>query len=104
MENIGNFRSFRKSNNEQIHIPRKLTGGPGCVRTVGTDSNTHHRIEAALEGGNNKIKWRVNVNIAIEPSDGARQMYCRVDGFRVSDALNHPTHTARIGCVPIPAG
>ena len=34
MENIGNFRSFRKSNNKQIHIPRKLTGVPGCVRTV----------------------------------------------------------------------
>ena len=29
-----NFRSFRKSNNKQIHIPRKLTGVPGCVRTV----------------------------------------------------------------------
>ena len=35
------FRSFRKSNNKQIHIPRKLTGVPGCVRTVGTDSNKH---------------------------------------------------------------
>ena len=34
MENIGNFRSFRKLNNKQIHIPRKLTGVPGCVRTV----------------------------------------------------------------------
>ena len=34
MENIGNFRSFRKSNNKQIHIPRKLTRVPGCVRTV----------------------------------------------------------------------
>ena len=33
------IRSFWKSNNEQIHIPRKLTGVPGCVRTVGTDSN-----------------------------------------------------------------
>ena len=41
IENIGKFRSFRKSNNEQIHIPRKLTGVPGCVRTVGTDSNRH---------------------------------------------------------------
>ena len=28
------IRSFRKSNNEQINIPRKLTGVPGCVRTV----------------------------------------------------------------------
>ena len=29
-----NFRSFWKSNNKQIHIPWKLTGVPGCVRTV----------------------------------------------------------------------
>ena len=28
------FRSFRKLNNKQIHIPRKLTGVPGCVRIV----------------------------------------------------------------------
>ena len=28
------FRSFRKSNNKQIHIPRKLTGVLGCVRIV----------------------------------------------------------------------
>ena len=28
------FRSFRKSNNKQIHIPQKLTGVPGCVRIV----------------------------------------------------------------------
>ena len=41
MENIGNFRSFWKSNNKHIHIPRKLTGVPGCVRTVGTDSNNY---------------------------------------------------------------
>ena len=34
------FRSFRKSNNKQIHIPRKLTRVPGCVRIVWTDSNT----------------------------------------------------------------
>ena len=26
---------------KQIHIPRKLTGVPGCVRTVGTDSNSY---------------------------------------------------------------
>ena len=32
------FRSFRKSNNEWINIPRKLTGVPGCVRTMWTDS------------------------------------------------------------------
>ena len=44
MENIGKFRSFRKSNNEQIHIPRKLTGVPGYVRTVGTDSNIGHPL------------------------------------------------------------
>ena len=43
MENIGKFRSFWKSNNEQIHIPRKLTGVPGCVRTVGTDSNSERK-------------------------------------------------------------
>ena len=34
MENIGKFRSFRKLNNKQINIPWKLTGVPGCVRTV----------------------------------------------------------------------
>ena len=28
------FRSFWKSNNKQIDIPQKLTGVPGCVRTV----------------------------------------------------------------------
>ena len=28
------FLSFQKLNNKQIHIPRKLTGVPGCVRTV----------------------------------------------------------------------
>ena len=26
--------SFQKSNNKQIHIPQKLTGVPGCVRTM----------------------------------------------------------------------
>ena len=28
------IRSFQKSNNEQINIPQKLTGVPGCVRTM----------------------------------------------------------------------
>ena len=28
------FQSFQKSNSKQIHIPRKLTGVPGCVRIV----------------------------------------------------------------------
>ena len=51
MENIGNFRSFRKSNNKQIHIPRKLTGVPGYVRTVGTDSNSQsHWLNDSFPG------------------------------------------------------
>ena len=50
MENIGKFRSFRKSNNEQIHIPRKLTGVPGCVRTVGMDSNIFKKTQHVPRG------------------------------------------------------
>ena len=39
MENIGNSGVSGNRVTSKIHIPRKLTGVPGCVRTVGTDSN-----------------------------------------------------------------
>ena len=70
MENIGNFRSFRKSNNKQIHIPRKLTGVPGCVKIMeqiltleydsdegrrGCESETRLRLELRTEGGRRLI-------------------------------------------------
>ena len=55
------FRSFRKLNNKQIHIPRKLTGVPGCVRTVWTDSN----IEALQAGlAEKSLRFRTEVKPA----------------------------------------
>jgi len=62
------------------------------------------RIEAYLKSGNDKTERRVNVNIAIESSDGACQTHCRINRLGVINASNHPTHAACVGCVPIPAG
>ena len=60
------FRSFRKSNNKWINIPRKLTGVPGCVRTVGTDSNICPQWEPILHRIN---PWRKSRQVHLQQLD-----------------------------------
>ena len=54
MENIGNSGVSGNRVTSKIHIPRKLTGVPGCVRTVGTDSNS---ISPLGPNNQNRDKW-----------------------------------------------
>ena len=61
------FQSFRKSNNKQISIPRKLTGVPGCVRTVGTDSNIYallREMRSSMEGLAAGTELMLNMELA----------------------------------------
>jgi len=53
----------------------------------------------SLKGGNDQIKWWVEVRVVIKPPDGPCKTYGRVNGFRVSYVLKDPADTVSIVCV-----
>jgi hypothetical protein len=61
-------------------------------------------VKAFLKGRNEQIEWGVVVGVAIEPSNGTRKVYIRVDGFGVGDVSEDPANTAHIVRVLFPKG
>ena len=61
-------------------------------------------VETFLKGRNDQIEWWIVGGVAVEPSDGTRKTYVRIDGFRVRDSSENPADTARIVRVPVPKG
>jgi len=54
------------------------------------------RIETRFEDGNNQFERRVVVRITVEPSNGPRKAYGRVNGFGVGNISEDPADATRI--------
>jgi hypothetical protein len=53
-------------------------------------------VEARFKGGNNHGERRVDVNVVVEPPDGAREADSRVDSLGVGNFSEDPVHIARV--------